>query len=67
MTVIRFTDASGRHLGDVRVNGDTLDPDAAVTSIAASWTRMGKTAAQFAERYASWSNGYITSGEQPDP
>lgn len=64
MTVIRFTDADGKRIGDVRVNGGTLDPDPAVASIAESWTRMGKTAAQFAERYRDWSNGYLCSRKQ---
>ena len=66
MTVIRFTDATGKHLGDVRADDGKLDADPAVASIAESWTRMGKTAAQFAKRYASWSNGYVSSEAQPE-
>lgn len=64
MTVIRFTTASGKHLGDVRVDGDTLDPDPAVASITQSWTRMRKDAASFVKHYADWSNGYLCSRKQ---
>jgi hypothetical protein len=64
VTVIRFTTAAGKPLGDVRVDGEQLDSDLAVVSIAKSWTAMGKTAAQFVKRYADWSNGYISSEQQ---
>jgi hypothetical protein len=64
MTVIRFTDAKGKHLGDVRADGETLDPDRAVASVALSWTRAGKSAEAFVRRYSDWSNGYLVSKAQ---
>lgn len=63
MTVIRFTTADGKPLGDVRIQDGKLDPDPAVASIAESWTAMRKTPEQFVKRYRDWSNGYVVSKE----
>lgn len=61
MTIIRFFDADGAHLGDVRIDGETLDPDPAVADIVRSHQNRRQTAAQFEARYRDWSNGYIRS------
>ena len=61
MTIVRFSTAEGEHVGDVRIAGETLEPDPAVTDIVRSWLGMRRTAAGFVGRYTSWSNGYLVS------
>lgn len=69
MTVIRFTkaDTARTPVGDVRIDGDHVDADAAVADITASWLAIpGKDTSSFVHRYSDWSNGYLCSAKVED-
>lgn len=60
MTVVEFRSAAGVVLGEVRVT-DRLDADPPVASVAATWLRRGRPAAEFAAYYDGWANGYASA------
>lgn len=54
-------------LGQVIVQGKELFATEGAATIVQAHLGAGRSAAEFVTRYRSWSNGYISSREVPDP
>lgn len=60
-TIAFYDDGSGRVLGHVEADGDTLRGDGLGQQLVAQWLHAGRPVTGFVDRYQDWSNGYVRS------